>query len=420
MAKTFVLWYKRLPRVNFKFVTENALIELGAAKVINSYRVSGALVAILVVAFLGPFGSNMILPMFKPLKISYNVDVLMIGLGITVYMIPFSILQLFSGIISDIIRSRRKPIVIGMMLYGIGALGVATSPNIYLFLAFRVLQGTGNAIAMPISMALVGDVFSENVRGRIMGLASIATTLGTTLGPLFGGYISSINWRFGFILLTFLALCFALLLQLILSEKRVLYRQRPRSILLILSKSFLDRKVLILSFLGFIIFFVYIGLFTYLSDTLSLPPYEYEEKDIAQYLSIAGVGGLLAGVVAGTLTDLIGRKQIALMGFIMLLPILTIYITNYWINWLVILLFFQGFSVTTAFTAINTMIVEINPSYRATVTSIYGSLRFLGYALGPALLHSVYRFSLLSGVALTCALLILVGMFMGLIVLIKK
>ncbi|RLG87223.1 MAG: hypothetical protein DRO15_05190, partial [Thermoprotei archaeon] len=258
--------------------------------------VGSALAIILTVAFLGPFGGNMILPMFRSLKLSYNVDVLMIGLGITVYMMPFSIFQLLSGLISDVIRSRKRIAFLGMILYSIGAFGVAISPNIYLFLISRAIQGAGNAVAIPVSMALVGDVFPKDMRGRIMGLASIATTLGTTLGPLFGGYISSTSWRLGFILLSFLALCFGLLFQLVLKEEGITYElERFKSTLSLLSRSFFNQRVLILSFLGFAVFFIHIGLFTYLSDTLTLPPYEYRDDVIAQYLSIAGLGGLLAG-----------------------------------------------------------------------------------------------------------------------------
>lgn len=62
------------------------------------------------------------------------------------------------------------------------------------------------------------------------------------------------------------------------------------------------------------------------------------------------------------------------------------------------------------------MIVEVDPMRRATASSIYGSLRFLGYALAPAILYPAYRYDLLQGVALVCVGLLLLALLTGIIV----
>ena len=182
------------------------------------------LVVILVIAFLGPFSGNMILPMFRSLRESYGIGAFMLGLSITMFMIPFSIFQLFSGALSDAIYGRKKIIVFGMTLYGLGSFAASISPNIYLFLTFRVLQGIGYGLVLPISMALVGDLFKKSMRGKIMGLTAIATTLGNILGPIFGGFIVSISWRLGFIVVAILSLVFAIHVQLTKWCERLGYR----------------------------------------------------------------------------------------------------------------------------------------------------------------------------------------------------
>lgn len=370
-----------------------------------------ALLIILAITFLGPFGGNMILPMFTPLRHDFKIDVLVLGLTITLYMIPFSIFQFFSGSISDAIGSRRDVIIFGMMLYGLGALAAASSFNIYTFLISRVLQGSGNAFSLPIAMALVGDLFSKNIRGKIMGLVAISTTLGATIGPLFGGFISLINWRIGFVLLTSIAIGLGILVYLAIPKK--IYKQNTydaSSVLSIIILSLHDIRVLVLSFLGFALFFIRIGLFTYLTDLLTLPPYKYGSDVIAGYLSLAGMGGLISGGIAGILTDRVGRIQTAMVGLGSLIPIFIAYLTTYWVRYLAFLLFFQGFFTTIAFTAINTIVVEINPTYRATITSIYSSFRFLGYALGPMLLYPAYKFGHLAGVVLSCIIILILGL----------
>lgn len=371
------------------------------------------LAAILATSFLGPFGGNMLLPMFRALKESYNVGILLVGLGITLYMIPFSLFQLFSGALSDALYGRRKVMTSGLILYALGALGVVFSPYIELFLVFRALQGLGNALALPTAMALVGDMFPGEVRGRIMGLVSISVTLGGALDPLFGGIVSSVNWRLGFAATGAMALAFGALLYLVL-EKEVRRKSGFSGALILLRSSLLDLRILIISFLGFVIFFVRIGLFTYLSDLLSLPPYEYGDEVIGGYLSLSGFGGLLAGILAGYLTDRAGRWRTALIGYAALTAMLAAFMGDSWIGYLPTLLFLLGVSFTTASTALNTMIVEVAPERRATASSIYGSLRFLGYALAPTLLYPSYQHGL-QGVALACTGLSFMALLIGLV-----
>lgn len=361
----------------------------------------GLLAAIMATSFLGPFGGNMLLSMFRALRESYNVDILLLGLGITLYMIPYSLFQLFSGALSDAIYGRRKVMTLGFILYALGALGVMISPSIGFFLAFRVLQGLGNALTTPVAIALVGDIFPGEVRGRVMGLVAISITLGSTLGPLFGGAISTVNWRLGFVVTGIIALALGAFLYFLLEDGETKREGNLSGALILLRSSLLDPRILIISLMGLIAFFVQVGLFTYLSDLLSLPPYEYRSDVIGGYLSLSGFGGLSAGMLAGYLTDRAGRWITTLIGYAALTATLAAFTSDGWIYYLPMLLFLFGVSITTVSTALNTMIVEVAPERRATASSIYGSLRFLGYALAPALLYPIYQHTL-QGVALVC------------------
>ena len=374
---------------------------------------TGILLAILAIVFLGPFGGNMILPMFRSLKQTYSADIFLIGLGITFYMIPFSIFQLFSGAISDAIYGRKRVILAGLIIYSAGALGVAVSPSIEEFLAFRALQGTGNALSTPIAMALVGDVFPSEVRGRIMGLVAISTTLGATLGPLFGGLVSPVNWRLGFISIAGMALLFGLLLRRMLMEEVLGEGGGLRGAARLLIYSLTDSKILVIGFMGFSAFFVRIAIFTYLSDVLTLPPYEYSDELIAGYLALAGFGGMLAGFVAGYLTDRIGRWETTLLGFGGFALVIAGFLSDQWANYLTLLVLLQGILATSAITGLNTIVVEVDPERRATASSVYGSFRFFGYALAPALLYPAYVVDLLQGVAFACLCLLLAVLTVG-------
>jgi len=62
----------------------------------------------------------------------------------------------------------------------------------------------------------------------------------------------------------------------------------------------------------------------------------------------------------------------------------------------------MGIGSTTAFTSLNTMIVEFVPESRGAASSIYNSFRFLGYGLAPVATLPVYLVYGLQGIVLLC------------------
>jgi EmrB/QacA subfamily drug resistance transporter len=94
----------------------------------------------------------------------------------------------------------RKPVLffgIGVFLLGSVLCGVAWSMPA--LIVARAIQGIGAGAVQPISMTMVGDMYSVKERARVQGyLASvwgIASVLGPTLGGLFSEYLS---WRWIF------------------------------------------------------------------------------------------------------------------------------------------------------------------------------------------------------------------------------
>lgn len=167
---------------------------------------------LLIANFLGPFGGNMILPMFEVLKHDFAVNVFLLGLSVTVFMVPFAITQLFSGLPSELFYGRRKVVVGGFIITCFGSLiAILFFLSIWVFLASRVIQGVGFVLVTPLIMATVGDIFERSFRGRVIGGMAVAITLGATLGPLIGVFLAGVNWRIGFAILLVLGIFIALL-----------------------------------------------------------------------------------------------------------------------------------------------------------------------------------------------------------------
>ena len=66
--------------------------------------------------FIGPFGGNMIISMFPVLERWFNVDIAVMSLTITFFMIPYSITHIFGGSLSDA-YGRSRTMSLGLAIY---------------------------------------------------------------------------------------------------------------------------------------------------------------------------------------------------------------------------------------------------------------------------------------------------------------
>jgi len=111
------------------------------------------------------------------------------------FLLPLSALLLLGGGAGDRF-GRVRLLVAGTLLFGMASVACALAPSLpWLFLA-RGIQGTGAALLMPNSVAILGSSFSGEARGRAIGIwASKGAVMGAA-GPVLGGWlIDTVGWR---------------------------------------------------------------------------------------------------------------------------------------------------------------------------------------------------------------------------------
>jgi EmrB/QacA subfamily drug resistance transporter len=73
------------------------------------------------------------------------------------------------------------------------------APSVGALIGFRVLQGVGGGMLMPIGQLMMADVAGPKRMGRVMSLIGIPTMLAPILGPTIGGAIvDNLSWRWIF------------------------------------------------------------------------------------------------------------------------------------------------------------------------------------------------------------------------------
>ena len=144
---------------------------------------------------------NMFLPSLSNIAEEFGADYALVNLSIAGYLGIMAVLQLIMGPLSD--RYGRRPVLLaGTAVFALASLGCALAGNIWVFLAFRILQGAivaGNAL----SRAVIRDMVPAQEAASLMAYVAMAMAVAPMLGPMFGGALDELfGWRASFVAFT--------------------------------------------------------------------------------------------------------------------------------------------------------------------------------------------------------------------------
>ncbi|OBF51652.1 MFS transporter [Mycobacterium sp. 852002-53434_SCH5985345] len=115
------------------------------------------------------------------------------------YMLAFATVIPITGWAAD--RFGTKRLFMGSILsFTVGSLLCAIAPNILLLIIFRVLQGIGGGMLLPLSWTILTREAGPKRVGRLMAIGGIPILLGPIGGPILGGWlIDSYGWKWIFL-----------------------------------------------------------------------------------------------------------------------------------------------------------------------------------------------------------------------------
>jgi len=338
--------------------------------------------------------NSMLIPFLPALQREMNLDPLEVGLVITAFSLPAGTVIPLSGFLAD--RWGRKLVLVpALLLFGLGGLlsGLAASlprPSFPGLIAARVLQGLGGGGTYQIAMALAGDLSPPERRPKHLGLLESSNGLGKVAAPILGSALSLVVWWLPFFLYPLLAWLSALVVALTVPEpgkKKEAPLPYFRHSLQLLRKNASEISAVFAG--GMICLFTLFGSLTHFTDVLES---RFGIRDLAKGLVIA------LPVLALALTSYLGGKElgsrlrelarpVSTAG--MLLLALALGVASWKAAsffWLVGALTAAGAGTGLALATYSGLVTGLSGAeQRGLLTALYGTVRFLGAALGPPL-----------------------------------
>jgi DHA1 family bicyclomycin/chloramphenicol resistance-like MFS transporter len=252
-------------------------------------------ITLAMLASLAPFAIDTYLPAFHIIADDFLTSPENIQQSLTFYLVPYTVMTLFHGAISDSI-GRIKTIQWGLALFFVASIGCALSTSVESLWFFRILQGIGGGAGNVVARAMVRDLYEGPQAQRVMATIQIIFGIAPAIAPMIGGLLLGFDWHAIFIFLALYAAMMIVISSYVLPETMPISDRLPFSFTnvkdryktLIANKEFLLLIVSISA--NFSAFFIYV---------LASPVFLMDHLDFNSqqfgYLFIPTVIGMMIG-----------------------------------------------------------------------------------------------------------------------------
>ncbi|MDS1115861.1 MFS transporter [Gordonia westfalica] len=129
-----------------------------------------------------------------------NTSITGMQAAITFYALTMAALMLTGGKLGDLM-GRARAFKIGAVIYGIGSLTTALSPNLtVLMLGWSLVEGLGAVLVIPAIASLAAINYTGKARVTAFSILGAVTGLAAAVGPLLGGLMTTYaSWRYVFV-----------------------------------------------------------------------------------------------------------------------------------------------------------------------------------------------------------------------------
>lgn len=273
-----------------------------------------------ILAALGPFTIDMYLPGFQRIAEDLYTDEQHVAFTLTSYFVGIALGQLVYGPIVDK-YGRKKPLLVGLGIYTLAALGCAFSFSIDMMIGMRFLQALGGCVGMVASAAIISDVYEVQARPRAFSYIMLVMGVAPLIAPSVGSFfVEHADWYYIFYFLAGFATMVSMLIFFFLPETSQYMHSNKLRIKEIASGYFeilQNKTFLFYTLAGSIamsILFAYISSASYVFLTL----YKLDKTTFSILFAINASGLIIGSYANGLLTKKLDYIRIANLASIIL------------------------------------------------------------------------------------------------------
>jgi predicted MFS family arabinose efflux permease len=333
------------------------------------------------------FNLRVLGPILVDISTDFEVSVAAAGSLAVAYSMPYAIVALFIGPLSDK-YGRRQMMTIGITTLALAAFGAMLAPSFIILVVMRAFAGFGGAVLQPAVLASVGDYFPYSQRGRAMGWVIGATTMSTVLGVPAGTFLAGIftwRWIFGFLgLILSIAVVF-LVTQFPKDTGQSDPSESGWDEYKTNFKRVLQNRSAMVTLLATLFFGMFWQGWNTFSGAFYIKTFSITTKDLAPIIMTQGIGVLIGSSIGGNLSDRFTKKLVVVLALFMsglIMTQLTTHEISLWLTIFMAVLISVGGGVR--FSAGNALVTEQVPTARGTMMAVNASTNQLGSVVGSS------------------------------------
>lgn len=266
----------------------------------------------------GPLSMDMYLPALPVVADDLQTTTSLAQLSLTACLIGLAVGQLIFGPLSDI-HGRRKPLISTLIVYAVASVLCAISPNIWLFVALRFVQGVSGAAGIVIARASARDMYSGKELTKFIALLALVNGAAPILAPIVGGVILNFaTWNTVFYTLGAIGLAMFVAVLFFLPETLPTEKRAEGSLLAVV-KTF-GRLLKDPVFMGISLTqaFISSSMFAYIAGSPFILQniYEVTPQQFSLLFALNGVGIIIAAQVTGRLANVFREVNLLFVGIL--------------------------------------------------------------------------------------------------------
>ncbi|MEO6470561.1 MAG: DHA2 family efflux MFS transporter permease subunit [Aeromicrobium sp.] len=165
-------------------------------------KIAGVVVIGSIMSILDITVVNVALPTFQRVFATgaTELDYSHVAWTVTGYTLALATVIPLTGWAADRFGTKRLYMT-AIALFTLGSILCASATDINMLIAFRVIQGLGGGMLMPLGMTIMTRAAGPHRMGRLMAILGIPMMLGPILGPILGGWlIDQASWHWIFLI----------------------------------------------------------------------------------------------------------------------------------------------------------------------------------------------------------------------------